>query len=101
MGSARGQLLNDPICVSRTEIEVSEGNVPLYMISWPEPPLPTTPVTQRDVCDLRIVDGGLMQWSLIAVLDRGDAIVDVRFDVGGYFESLEAMKEILTAVRRR
>lgn len=101
MGSARGQLLNDPICVTRREIEVSEENVPLYIIPWPEPPLPTTPVTQRDVCDLRIVDVGLMQWSLIAVLDQGDVMVDVRFDVGGYFESLEAMEEILAVLRRR
>ena len=121
MASASGELLTKPRCATRTEIALGDRRATVFVLpellassATPEPPVPYTPSTPpvpyatptpdpEDPCAHRVLgtDPFLTLSKVIAVIDYGDVVVDVRADITGYHRSLGAVEAVLGSLRRR
>ena len=121
MASESGGLLTNPRCATRTEIALGDRRATVFVLpellassATPEPPVPYTPSTPpvpyatptpdpEDPCAHRVLgtDPFLTLSKIIAVIDYGDVVVDVRADITGYHRSLNAVEAVLGGLRRR
>ena len=121
MASASGELLTNPRCATRTETALDDRRATVFVLpellppfATPEPPAPYTPSTPpvpyatptpdpEDPCAHRVLgtDPFLTLSKVIAIIDYGDVVVDVRADITGYHRSVDAVEAVLGGLRRR
>ena len=103
MASDDAAVLRDPLCVTHTTLKTGQGDVDLYAIPWPEPPVNTSPQTAAEACPIRIVNAVLQGWGYVAIVRIEDVVVDVRVpDRAGYaYASEDGVGVLVNALRAR
>jgi hypothetical protein len=98
MQTDASNFLSDTSCAQRTEKEIGGTRVTIYVM----PPLryPLSPEALGP-CAGRV---SVIPWTdptVIAFVDRGDVVVDVRPEVVGDYDSVDAVEAVLKGVRLR
>ena len=93
-----GSYLTDPQCAERVEAEWDGRGVTAY--TMPQLQAPLAP-ERLGACAGRISYPTLTLTTVVAVLDLGDVIVDVRPDPTSDFRSLAAIEAVVTGLRAR
>lgn len=99
MQSEAGRFLTDPRCAERREIDVSGTQAVVYVL--PELRYPLSAAFLAGPCAGRIQYTPLTDTPLIAFVDLVDVVVDVRTDVVGSHDSLQALEAVVNGLRPR
>jgi hypothetical protein len=92
MQTEAGRFLSDASCAQRTEMELDTALAVIYILP---------PHQYGGACVGRISVPPLTDSTVIAFVDMGDVVLDVRSDPVGDYDSLEAIRAVLKGLRPR
>ena len=98
MQTEAGRFLSDASCAERAELDLDAGRAVVYTL----PPLryPLSPETLGS-CAGRIAAVPWTDPPVIVFVDIGDVVLDVRPDVTGDYDTLDAVEAVLKGLRQR
>jgi hypothetical protein len=98
MQTEAGRFLSDASCAQRMEMELDSARAVVYVLSPLDYPLS---LEALGACEGRVSVVPLTDPTVIAFVDQGDVVLDVRSEVVGYYDSLEAVEVVLKGLRPR
>ena len=100
LATPQGQLLSGGSCGPGVPLSVLGTEGVLYdLVPWNAPIAVDNPTTDQEQCEKQYHELWLIPYDRIAVFEFDGVVVDVRSDVGGYFDEATSFEAVLHALR--